>query len=110
MPTAYKVLGQLYPTADTASTLYTVPSATQTVVSTLTISNLSTTTNDSVSIAVRPAGETLEDKHYVLKDDILASGSSLVLTIGMTLATTDVVTVKSLIGNSAFNLFGSEIS
>jgi hypothetical protein len=32
MPTAYKVLGQLKPGAATATTLYTVPASTQTVV------------------------------------------------------------------------------
>jgi len=40
MPTTYKVLGQINPSANTATTLYTVPSATQTVVPTITIANL----------------------------------------------------------------------
>jgi hypothetical protein len=35
MPTTYKVLGQSNPAATTATTLYTVPSATQAVVSTV---------------------------------------------------------------------------
>ncbi len=39
MPTTYKVLGQVNPSATTATTLYTVPSATSTVVSTITICN-----------------------------------------------------------------------
>jgi hypothetical protein len=42
MPTTYKVLGQSAPAAVTATTLYTVPSATQTVVSTIVIANTAT--------------------------------------------------------------------
>ena len=37
--TTYKVLGQSNPSATTATTLYTVPAATQTIVSTITVCN-----------------------------------------------------------------------
>jgi hypothetical protein len=40
MATTYKVLGQSNPSATTATTLYTVPSATSTIVSTITVANL----------------------------------------------------------------------
>jgi hypothetical protein len=39
MATSYKVLGQLNPSATTATTLYTCPAGTQTVISTITICN-----------------------------------------------------------------------
>lgn len=109
MPTTYKVLGQSKPTAATATTLYTVPSATQTVASTLNISNL---TNDitTVRIAVRPAGAALEDKHYLLYNNTIPGYGSAQFTIGITLGATDVVTVYDTAGKCSFNLFGSEIS
>lgn len=109
MPTTYKVLGQLEPTAATLQTLYTVPSATSAVCSTITFANLSSN-NDKIRIAVRPAGESIADKHYITYDDTLLGGTSGAMTVGITLATTDVLSVYSLTGTTAFNLFGSEIS
>jgi hypothetical protein len=109
MPTAYKVLGQSKPAAATATTLYTVPESTQTVVSTLVITNL-TIDMSSVRVAVRPAGATLEDKHYIIYDQNFAGYQTVAFTLGITLATTDVVTVYDTAGKCSFNLFGSEIS
>ena len=42
MANTYKVLGQVAPSATTATTAYTVPSATQTVVSTIVVANRGT--------------------------------------------------------------------
>jgi hypothetical protein len=109
MPTTYKVLGQSYPSAATDTTLYTVPASTSTVVSTVHCFN-SGDNNSYVDIAVRPAGATIESKHYLLKNVQIAAGESLSLTIGITLATTDVITVRSLLATVAFQAFGSEIS
>ena len=39
MATNYKVLGQSNPAATTATSLYTVPAATQTIVSTVVVTN-----------------------------------------------------------------------
>ena len=109
MATTYKVLGQVKPTATTATTAYTVPSATETVVSTLNIVNISTNP-DTVRVAVRPGGETLEDKHYIIYTLVLPAFGQYSLQAGITLDATDVITVYSTNGTSAFNLFGSEIS
>ncbi len=109
MPTTYKVLAQVYPTAATASTLYTVPSSTQTVISTINVANQSTNA-DTIRIAVRPAGQTLEAKHYIVYDIVLPARAQYQTTSGITLGATDVVTVYSANGTSSFNSFGSEIS
>lgn len=109
MPTTYKVLGQSYPTAATATTLYTVPSSTSAIVSTITGTNLSVN-SDELSIAIRPAGETLANKHYILNGENISGNANISITIGITLATTDVITVTSKNGTSAFSAFGSEIS
>ena len=109
MPITYKVLGQLEPTAATLQTLYTVPSATSAVCSTITFANLSGNT-DRIRIAVRPAGESIADKHYITYDETLLGATSGAITVGITLATTDIISVYSSTGNTAFNLFGSEIS
>jgi hypothetical protein len=107
MPATYKVLGQLEPAATTASTLYTVPSAKSTIISTINVAN-TLTSPDTIRIAVRPAGATLEDKHYIAYGVVVPAGGVFTMTIGITLATTDVITVYSTTGGSAFNAFGSE--
>ena len=109
MPAAYKVLGQSNPSATTDTTLYTVPSATSAVVSTLAIANLSTTAT-TYRIAVRPAGATLANSHYIAFDVPIAANDSVLLTLGLSLAATDVVTVRAGTANVAFSLFGSEIT
>jgi hypothetical protein len=111
MAVSYKVLGQIEPAAATNTTAYTVPtgSGNYAVISTISVVNLSTSV-DAIRIAVRPAGATLEDKHYVVYDQSLAAYQSVFYTIGITVASTDVITVRSLSGTSAFNIFGSENS
>jgi hypothetical protein len=108
MPTIYKVLGQSNPSATTNTTLYTVPSATQAVCSTLVVTNLGVST--TFRVAVRPAGATQANQHYIIFDSALAAGSSVYLTIGVTLAATDVITVFAGTANLAFNLYGSEVT
>lgn len=109
MPTTYKVLAQSNPSATTATTLYTTPSATSTVVSTITICNQASTAG-TYRIAVRPAGATLATQHYVAYDVPIAANDTTALTLGITLATTDIVTVYASSANMSFAAFGSEIS
>ena len=109
MPTAYRVLGQSAPSATTATTLYTTPAATQTVSSTLTVCNRDAA-QGTYRVAVRPAGATLANVHYIVYDAILPGNSTDTISIGATLAATDVVTVYASSANFSFSLFGSEIS
>lgn len=109
MATAYKVLGQSNPSATTATTLYTVPSSTSTVVSTITVCNQASTAG-SFRIAVRPAGASLAAQHYVAYDVPIAANDTTALTLGITLATTDVVTIYASSASMSFNAYGSEIS
>jgi hypothetical protein len=109
MPTVYKVLGQSNPSATTATTLYTVPSATSAILSTVTVCNQAATSS-SFRIAVRPAGATLAAQHYVAYDIAIAANDTTCLTLGLTLATTDVVTIYAGTATMSFAAFGSEIS
>ena len=109
MATTYKVLGQSNPAATTATTLYTVPSATSTIVSTITVCN-QTSTAATYRIAVRPAGATLAAQHYVAYDVSLPGNATDTLTLGVTLATTDIVTVYTSATTVSFNAYGSEIA
>jgi len=104
---AKKVLGQSNPSATTATTLYTVPSAKSAVISTLVVANLSSTAA-TYRIAVRPAGATLANSQYIAYDVALSGNDSTALTLGITLATTDVVTVYASTANVTFTAFGDE--
>ena len=109
MPTAYKVLGQSAPSATTATTLYTVPAATSAVVSSIVIANRDTAAA-TYRIAIRPAGAVLANQHYIAYDVTVGASDSTVLTLGITLATTDVVTIYASTANLSFSAYGSEIS
>lgn len=102
-----KVLGQSAPAATTNTTLYTVPSATSAACSTLVVCNRGATT--TYRVAVRPAGATpLANQHYIAFDEIVEANKSVFLTIGITLAATDVVTVYAGTADVSFSLFGAE--
>ncbi len=109
MPTTYKVLGQSNPSATTLTTLYTVPASTSTVVSTVTVANLANASG-TFRIAVRPAGESIANKHYIAYDITISALDTLTLTLGVTLATTDVISVYASSSTMAFAAYGSEIS
>jgi glucose-6-phosphate dehydrogenase assembly protein OpcA len=104
---AKKVLGQSNPAATTATTLYTVPSAKSAVISSLTVCNQASTAA-TFRVAVRPAGATLAAVHYVAYDVAVGAADTTALTLGITLATTDVVTVYASTANISFHAYGDE--
>lgn len=107
MATIYKVLGQVAPTATTNTNLYTVPASTSAVCSTLSICNRGVSA--TVRVAVRPAGSSISNQHYIAYDVPVSQYDSVFLTLGVTLAATDVVTVYASTSDISFSLFGSEI-
>jgi hypothetical protein len=109
MPTVYKVLGQSAPSATTNTNLYTVPANTSAVVSTLVVANRVATTA-TYRIAIRPAGATLANQHYIAFDVAVGAADSTTLTLGITLAATDIITVYGSTANLSFSAFGSEIT
>ena len=109
MPTNYKVLGQSNPAATTASSLYTVPAATESIISTITVANQAASAG-TYRIAVRIAGATLAAAQYVVYDASLSANSTDTITLGITLGATDVVTVYASTANFSFSAFGTELS
>jgi len=108
MTIAYKVLGQSNPAATTLTSLYTVPAANSAVCSTLIVCNQGTTTN--FRVAIRPAGASITASQYIVYDNYVNQYDTVFLTIGVTLAATDVVTVYANTTNISFNLFGTEVT
>ena len=109
MATTYKVLGQAAPSATTNTDIYTVPAATQAIISTISVTNR-TQGELSFRIAVRPNGETLANKHYIAYDSKVSGNDSLFITVGVTVDAADVITVYGSTSDLSFNVFGSEIA
>ena len=120
MATTYKVLamtgaagstgnGAQTLTATTNTNLYTVPAATSTVVSTITICNQASSAR-TFRIAVRPSGTAIDNRHYIAYDTAIAANDTIALTLGLTLATTDIITVYASTTDLSFAAFGSELT
>jgi hypothetical protein len=108
MAKIYKILGQSSPSATTATTLYTVPSSTSAVVSTITVCNFGST-SATYRISARMSGNAQENQHYIAYDSTVPSKDTITLTLGVTLASSDVLTVYASSASVSFNAFGSEI-
>jgi glucose-6-phosphate dehydrogenase assembly protein OpcA len=110
MPTTtYKVLGQSAPSATTDTSLYTVPSSTQAVVSTIVIANRAAS-NATFRIAIRVNGASLANSQYLAYDVTVGASDSTALTLGITLGAADIISIYASTGNLTFTAFGSEIS
>jgi hypothetical protein len=110
MAIAYKVLGQAHPATTADADLYTVPAATETIVSTLTITNV-TGTAANARVWARINGAATAHLNAIIYDAPIAANTTAAFTLGLTLDATDIISVRSSVGNTlTFQLFGSEIS
>lgn len=110
MPTAYKILGQSAPTNTTNADLITVGAAKSQVISTLVIAN-TTATDATCRVFARIAGAAAATTNALLYDATIPANGVQALTLGITLAATDVLTVRTGTANAlTFTAFGSEIS
>jgi hypothetical protein len=109
MASTYKVLAQSAPSATTNTDVYTVGSGKSAVVSTITVCNRAAS-SATYRIAIRVAGATIANEDYLAYDSTVPANDSIALTLGVTLAATDVVTVYASTANLSINLFGAEIA
>ena len=109
MGNVYKILGQNSPSATTETDLYTVPSATSTVCSSISICNRGAT-QTTFRISISAAGAATANKDYLYYDVILAGNDTFIDTIGLTLATTDKIRIYSGNSSLSFQVWGTEIS
>lgn len=109
MATIYKVLGQSAPGATTNTDVYTVPAATEAVISSIVVANRSGS-SATYRIAVRPDGAAVSNEHYIAYDVTVGGNDSTSLSLGLTLDSTDIITVYASSANLSFGVFGSEVS
>ena len=109
MAETIKILGQSAPAATTETALYTVPAARVTTCSTLVVCNRAATAA-TFRVTAAIAGAATTNAQYLFFDQVIDGNSTFTATIGITLATTDVVRVFASTANLSFNLFGAEVA
>ena len=115
MPTTYKILGQIAAASAVAATetIYQAGTAsgtaTQTVISTVTICNRGTAST-TYRVAVRPDGTAVNNQHYIAFDSPIAPNDTIALTLGLTLDGADILACYAGNANLTFNAFGAEIT
>lgn len=110
MAIAYKILGQSAPANTSNTDLYTVGAGKQAVVSTIAITNVNTAAAKA-TIYIRQNGATAGSVNTLIKAASVAVADFKAVTIGVTLAAGDIITVASDTANAlSFQAFGSEIS
>jgi hypothetical protein len=107
MAERYKILGQVAGTTAFAN-VYTVPAATSAVVSSVIVTNRSSS-NTNYRIAVLPAGAAVANQYYIAYDSVIAGNDSIGLSLGLTLGNTDVISVNASSNVLTFSVFGTEI-
>ena len=109
MATARKNLGQAALSSTTLTDVYTVPSATSAVVSSISVANRgNTATTYRLSHAL--AGAADATKQYFAYDEAIAANSSITRTFGICCAATDVIRAYAGNANLSVNLWGEETS
>lgn len=110
MAVSYKVLGQAAPTDTNNANLYTVPSGSSAIVSTLLVSNV-TASEAKCRIFVRVNGAAATAANAIVYDGTVKGNDFIVITLGITISENDIISVRSNSANAlTFQAFGSEIS
>ncbi len=112
MANVIKILAQAFPSAASATTLYTVPStSTSTTVSSIVVCNQSATAT-SFRIWLRQGSASDGSTQYIYYDVPIAGNDTFVFTGGITLSSTsgtaDNIRIYATLGTLSFNLFGVE--
>ena len=110
MATAYKY-AQVQGTASTGtySTLYTTPSATEAVISSLVITNQASS-DVTVRIGLDDTAGTPDSSQWLVYDAVVSGNDTVALTLGVTMPTGKFIRVSSSANTCNFTAFLSEIS
>ena len=99
----------LLPSANTLTTLYTVPAETQSVVSTINVCNTAST-DATYRIAVVPNGVSITNANYIVYNATVSGNETVSFTQGITMAAGDILQVFASTASVAFNAFKMEIA
>jgi len=108
----YKILGQIQTTANVLTTIYTVPAATNTMISTITICNQSPNTV-SINVAANVSGSAVTTRNFIVSGYSLGAAETLVLEPRVSLNVGSIlsanITGANASSNVSINAFGVEI-
>lgn len=109
MANTFKILGQSNPPSTANVDLYTVPSGTAAVISSLVVTNVSADIA-IVNVFVRQLGTTATTSNSILYEIPVNANTVATFTLGITMGAGDLITVRSDTANAvAFHAFGSEV-
>ena len=115
MPSQYKTLGQISPSANTATNVYVSPATVSggsapvnTVIGTLTVHN-HTDANASYSFFVRPIAQTLADKHFIIKGGVVPARELVTITGAVCMNSSVILAANTNKAGITFNAYGVEI-
>lgn len=109
MADTFKVLAQVNPAATTLTTLYTVPAVTSTTVSSVVVCNQAAS-DGTFRISIQVAAAADNAKQYLYYDTNVYANDTFIATVGLTLATTDVVKCYASSTTISFSLYGVEVT
>lgn len=109
MADTLKILGQAALSATTNTDVYTVPADRSATISTITVCNRHSS-QCTFRIQVAIAGAASSTSQYIFYDQLLDAYSTFSITIGITLATTDVVRAYTNGSLVSVNIFGVEVA
>lgn len=109
MANAYKILGQVGDGSSNDVALYTVPSSTETVISSIIICNRENAAN-TFRVAIKSDGGTVADEDYIAYDANIQANDTITLTLGITIDASDIISVGASDANVTFSVFGTEIT
>ena len=108
MPATYEILGQISPTANTLTNVYSTGSSSA-IVGTITIHNFSDS-NASYSLVVRPTATTLNTQHFIIRGGVLPARELITITGAVTMNANTILAANTWSGSVSFNAYGVEIS
>lgn len=109
MPTVYRILGQVAPTASSTSVVYTVPSGSAAVVSTIAITNRQASVG-TYSIWLSRAGAANAASNQFAASTAISPNDTIALTLGVSMSATDLIRVEPSSACITFHVLGAEIS
>lgn len=109
MTTAYKLLGQITPNANTLTNLYSTGASTQAIVGTINITNFSDS-NGSYSLAVRPIGDALSNTHYIIRGAPIPPREVITIKGAVSMNANVILVANTNLGTVTFNAYGAEIT
>ena len=111
MARAYKILGQISPSANVLTTLYSVPAGNSAIISSITIANLdeNAANGGAFRIAANNSGVAVANANYLSYGVNVPGRDAITLTLGITLAPGSIISVNANSSLLAFSAFGTEV-